>query len=348
MRILITGIAGLIGGSLAKWLLDNTDHKVFGVDDLSCGDRANIPHGIVGWNMIRLGQDDCRPIFDAARPDIVYHCAAYAAECLSPFIRRHNYMNNVVATADVVTQCINHDVGRLVYCSSMATYGRGRAPFMEDDECRPVDPYGVAKLASEQDIRIAGEQHGLDWVIVRPHNVYGPGQIVTQTYRNVLGIWMWRHLHGLPLRIYGDGQQRRAFSYIEDILRPMYLAGTAGAPSRMVINLGGSTPISVRDAATVVNDIVGGQWMSFCEPRHEVRDAWCTTDRSKMLLEYRDATPFDIGVEEMWKWAREHTHPEVDAIELETTKGIYSYWQDNEVQVASKAESQADCAGQVV
>ena len=102
----------------------------------------------------------------------------------------------------------------------MATYGNGNGeiPFTEETPQIPIDPYGVAKLACEMDIKIAGEQHRLDWCIIRPHNVYGDKQNIWDVYRNVLGIWMYQLLNNEDITIYGDGTQTRAFSHIDDIL----------------------------------------------------------------------------------------------------------------------------------
>jgi len=328
MRILITGIAGLIGSNLARWLVDWTDHEVYGIDDLSCGDIANVPHGIRQWSMVRLGAEDPTLIFRNAQPDVVFHAAAYAAECLSPFIRKYNYVNNLVATAEVVNQCIIHDVRRLVYFSSMAVYGRGQPPFAEDHPRQPIDPYGIAKAAAEQDIAVAGDQHGLQWTIIRPHNVYGPGQVCTQVYRNVLGIWMHRHLQGLPLRVYGDGHQRRAFSWVGDCVEPMYLAGTMPNCSGQTINLGGTRPVSILEAAQTLCGVMGGGRIEFHQQRREVREAWCTTARSEDLLGYQDRTPLDEGLRQMWQWAREHSHPKHYPVPIEVEQGLYPYWRE--------------------
>ena len=327
MRILITGIAGLLGSNLARWITAHTTDQVVGVDDLSCGMYSNIPPGIE-WRKLHLGGegDALSELVAELRPDVVYHLAAYAAECLSPFVRRYNYENNLLATAEVINACINHDVGRLVYTSSMAVYGEGDAPFGEMDLCDPIDPYGNAKLAAERDVRIAGRQHGLEWCIIRPHNVYGPGQSLRQRYRNVFGIWMDRHVHGQSLRIYGDGGQRRAFTFIGDIVEPLYRAGVSHEAAGRIINLGGSTPITILAAAETLRTVMGGGRLEFCEPRHEVREAWCTTEQSELLLGYRDRTDLHTGLAEMYRWASgvEHMTGRLPAIEVES--GLPSYW----------------------
>ena len=326
-RILITGIAGLIGSNLARWIRNFTDDEVLGIDDLSCGLLSNIPHD-TPWYRMRLGVNECE--FDELvshwKPDVVYHCAAYAAEGLSPFIREYNYRNNLVATAEVVNACINHQVTRLVFTSSMAVYGCNTPPFDESYQCCPIDPYGVAKFACEQDIRIAGEQHGLDWVIIRPHNVYGPGQVCTQQYRNVIGIWMDRYLHGQTLRIYGDGLQMRAFSYIDDCVAPLYVAGQSGSASREIINLGGTVPVTIGEMATQTITAMGGGEVEYCEPRHEVKLAWSTYRKSVDLLQYEDKTSFQDGLSRMWDWASTHEQVRAETPDIEIFNGLPSYW----------------------
>ena len=192
--VLITGIAGLIGSSLADWILDNqSGYQIIGVDNLSGGYKSNVDERVVFYE-IDCASKELKEIFSKHQPTYVFHFAAYAAEGLSPFVRAYNYQNNLVATANIVNECIRKDVKRLIFTSSMAVYGKGNAPFDEMQQPAPIDPYGVAKYACEMDIQIAGDQHGLDWCIIRPHNVYGIKQNIWDTYRNVLGIWMYQFL----------------------------------------------------------------------------------------------------------------------------------------------------------
>lgn len=328
MKILITGIAGLIGSNLARFIQQETEHTVVGIDDLSCGLKSNIPRGVPWYNISLDGSERSNEIFKFEKPDVVYHFAAYAAECLSPFIRCFNYQNNVVATAEVVNNCLRNRVQRLVFTSSIAAYGNGTPPFNEDDACVPMDPYGVAKLACEHDIRIAGEQHGLDWCVLRPHNVYGPGQVCTQKYRNVFGIWMWRYMNGDPLLVYGDGTQQRAFSYIDDMLVPMYQAGVVVGASKQAINLGGGNPISINTAASLLSLIMGGGGhpIDHREGRHEVAQAWCTTEKSRRILGYQDITPLEDGLQRMWDWVRVTKQSVAPSPRIEVAEGVPPYW----------------------
>ena len=340
MKILITGIAGLMGSRLADWILENTKHEVVGIDDLSGGYRSNINkrakfyHFDLASNRIvsgsagdnTYGKYDLKWIFNKEKPDVVYHFAAYAAECLSPFIRRYNYSNNVVATANVINECIRTNVDRLVFTSSMAVYGEAEPPFSEDLVPAPKDPYGVAKLACEMDIQIAGEQHGLDWCILRPHNVYGRNQNFLDRYSNVFGIWMYQHLNHQPFLIFGDGQQRRAFSYIDDNIEPMWKAGVDIRASKQIINLGSAVAITIKEAATALSHIVGGAEIVHLEPRHEVHQAFSTHQKSELLLDFRDTTSYFEGLQKMWEWAQTQPNRKRKDMKYEIGKGLYSYW----------------------
>lgn len=335
--IIITGIAGLLGSNLAKWIIKNyPEYRIIGIDSLLGGIESNVPKEATLF--IRdLAKDDISDIFEAAKPEYVFHFAAYAAEGLSPFIRKFNYENNVVSTVAIVNACIKYSVKRLVYTSSMSVYGHGgqQPPFLESMPRCPIDPYGVSKAACEADIEIAGEQHGLDYCIVRPHNVYGPGQNIWDPYRNVLGIWMYRVMHNLPMRIYGDGKQQRAFTFIEDILQPLWNAATLPEASKKIINLGDTPPISIEAAAFVLKDIIEKSHalegtrvgIEYCEPRHEVKNAWVNGKVSEEILKFKYITNLATGLEKMWNWVCLQPDQELqlwDKYELD--KGIYSYW----------------------
>lgn len=313
MRILITGIAGLIGSRFAQWLTTHTDAQVLGIDDLSTGFRANIPPDC-DFALASLGEqtDQVARVFHDFRPHLVYHFAAFAAEVLSPFVRSHTVRNTWGATAEVITHSIANRVQRLVFTSSIAVYGHQRPPFDEGHPMQPADPYGVGKTACEQDLRIAGDQHGLDWCILRPHNVYGASQNIWVDDRNVFGIWMRQALQGGPLRIYGDGMQTRAFSAIEDVLPCLWTAGTSPAASRQVINVGGTRPRRIIDAAMMLSNLAGGVEIEHVPARHEAQESWATWGKSVELLGYQDLTPLQDGLARMWKWARHawHQYPE--------------------------------------
>jgi UDP-glucose 4-epimerase len=327
MKVLITGIAGLLGSRLAEWVQKNVPQaRIIGIDDFSGGYEENIPHGVLVYRR-DLGKDNVDDIFAEVRPDYVFHFAAYAAEALSPFIRKYNYTNNLVATANIVNLCVKYGVTRLVFTSSMAVYGDGTPPFDETAPRNPIDPYGVAKMACELDIEIAGHQHGLDWCIIRPHNVYGANQNIWDSYRNVLGIWMYKHINGQPLTIFGDGQQVRAFSYIDDSLPCLWNAAVLPAASKQIINLGGVTEHSITEAAHILIDVMGGGKIEHLPPRHEVKYAYPTWQKSIDILGFEQKTGLRDGLAKMWQWAQtQPLRPRQVWSGYELDTGIYPFW----------------------
>ena len=332
MTILITGVAGLLGSRLADWLIANHDDmQVIGIDDLSGGYKENVHPNVTFYNC-NLVNDTYRlsEIFKRHKPTYVYHFAAYAAEGLSPFIRTYNYDNNLRATAAIVNECIRHDIKRLIFTSTLAIYGHGYGGVFDEDQIpKPIDPYGIAKYACEMDIQIAGEQHGLDWCIIRPHNVYGIKQNIWDKYRNVLGIWMYQYMNNEPMTIFGDGEQTRAFSYIDDNLEPLWKAAIVDKASRQIINLGGIEEISINEACDTLINVIGDGKRLYLEQRHEVKHSIPTYQKSIDILGYTYNTTLETGLRNMWDWAQKQpTRPRFIWPTYELDNGIYSYWKN--------------------
>jgi len=326
MKVLITGVAGLLGSRLADYLILN-DIEVIGIDNLSGGYIENVNSKVKFYNL-DLQDTQLRYIFEKYKPTYVYHFAAYAAEGLSPFIRTYNYKNNLVSTANVINECIKNNVKRLIFTSTMAVYGHGQGGLFDETQVpNPIDPYGVAKYACEMDIQIAGEQHGLDWCIIRPHNVYGIKQNIWDKYRNVLGIWMYQKLNNEPLTIYGDGTQKRAFSFIDDSIKPLWKSAISTHASKQIINLGGIEEISIKDASTIMLDVMGGAEVIHLEKRHEVHFAVPTYEKSIDILGFEYKTKLKDGLITMWEWAKNQPmRARFLWPEYELDKGIYNFW----------------------
>ena len=327
-KVLITGVAGLLGSRLADWLIETKeDVVVCGIDDLSGGAKENV-HPQVLFYQMNLTRGPVEEVFETFKPDYVFHFAAYAAEGLSPFIREYNYENNLQATAGIVNQCIKYDVKRLVFTSTLAVYGHGDGGvFNESQVPKPIDPYGVAKYGCEMDIQIANEQHGLDYCIIRPHNVYGIKQNIWDKYRNVLGIWMYQHLNGEPMTIFGDGTQTRAFSYIDDSIEPLWNAAIRPEASKEIINLGGIEEHSIKDASEILKEVIGAGEIVYMEGRHEVKHSIPTFQKSVDILGFKHKTNLKEGLTQMWEWAQKQPMKERfmwPSYELD--KGIYSFW----------------------
>src|ERR1700741_4410465 len=213
---LVTRGAGFLGSHVADELLSH-GHKVVVLDDLSGGFEDNVPSGAVFVKGSILDVELVDRLFERYNFANVYHLAAYAAEGLSHFIRRFNYNNNLIGSINLINESVNYKVECFVFTSSIAVYGKGQVPMLESMVPMPEDPYGIAKYAIEMDLKSAHELFGLNYVIFRPHNVYGEFQNIGDKYRNVVGIFMNQILQGKPLTIFGDGLQQRAFSYIDDV-----------------------------------------------------------------------------------------------------------------------------------
>lgn len=330
--ILITGIEGLIGSNLAKWILDNhPEYEVVGLDAELGGLEENLDPRIKAFYKLDLTKHFKaidKFVFEEWKPVYVFHMAAFAAEGLSPFMRKCTHENNLVATATVIDLCIKHKA-KLVFASSMAVYGESFGKrYDEKDPCNPLDPYGVSKLACEADIKIACKQHGLEAVILRPHNVYGPGQNIFDPYRNVLGIWMHRVLHNQPITVYGDGRQERCFTYVGDIVEPIWNA--TKVKSGTVINLGDTAPCSLKSLATIFKEVIGKERkvsIQYLEKRYEVKQACPDGYLSRQLLGFEQTTGLREGIKKMWDWAKTLPDRELQYYnEYELDKGIYSYW----------------------
>ncbi|MDA7454163.1 NAD-dependent epimerase/dehydratase family protein, partial [Candidatus Pelagibacter ubique] len=279
------------------------------------------------FNLTNL--EKLKEVFKKENIEIIYHFAAYAAEGLSPFIRKFNYENNVIASSNLITCSIEFSIKRFIFASSMAVYGeKYEPPFHEDLLQAPIDPYGIAKYAVEMDLKIASDQHGLNYTIIRPHNFYGINQNIWDKYRNVLGIWMYQILNKESPTIFGDGSQVRAFSYVDDSVIPFWNASQNDNCKGQIINLGGTKEYSISDACNILINVTGQNIKpAYLEPRHESKYAWATWDKSIKLLGFEHKVNLEEGVTKMWEWAKKQPNRERYVWpEYELNKGIYEYW----------------------
>ncbi len=305
-RVLVTGGAGFIGSHVAEALIAR-GHEVTILDDLSGGFTDNVPAGaafVAGSVADHAAVDR---LFAARRFEHVYHLAAYAAEGLSHFIKRFNYTNNVIGSVNLLNASINTGVQTFVFTSSIAVYGRTPPPMSEAQTPAPEDSYGIAKYAVELELRACRDLFGLNYVIFRPHNVYGPRQNIGDRYRNVVGIFMNQILQGQPMTIFGDGSQTRAFSYIDDLAPVMAEAIDTPAAWNETFNVGADQPYSLLELARAVAAAMGvSPSVQHLEARHEVAHAHSSHDKARRVFGARAQTPLAEGLERMAAWARVH------------------------------------------
>ena len=330
MKIFVTGCAGLLGANYTRHLLNN-GHEVIGIDDLSGGYKAFIAKG-EKFKFIKLNLEKRKKLvelFEEHKPDALLHFAAYAAEGLSTFIRNFNYRNNLICSANLINECINHNT-KFIFTSSMAVYGEQEPPFTEDKRPQQVDPYGIAKYAVECDLKLAHEQFGLRYNIVRPHNVLGIYQNIWDRYRNVIGIFIRKTLNRQPILVYGDGEQTRAFSDIKYYMEPFDRLLTDC--DNETFNIGADKYFTLNEVAKTVQEI-GKKYgyevpIEYCEPRHEVKHAYCNHDKAKNLLKFEDDTKLEELIESIFVWAMKQPNRKVKTMEYEVTKDIYDYWKN--------------------
>jgi UDP-glucose 4-epimerase len=327
---LVTGGAGFIGSHVAADLL-RAGHRVVVLDDLSGGVVANVPDGA----HFRQGDVSDAKVVDALfeewRFDYVFHLAAYAAEGLSHFIKRYNYTNNVIGSINLINAAVNAETVRcFVFTSSIAVYGHAEPPMTEDLVPMPVDPYGIAKYAVEQELKVSHEMFGLPYIIFRPHNVYGERQNIGDRYRNVIGIFMNQILRGEECTIFGDGEQTRAFSHIDDVALP--IARSIDNPSAYgeTFNIGGDTPYSVNHLVEAVAAAMGAPARIVHLPaRHEVVHAYSSHDKARRILGVgADSVSLVDGLAQMAAWAKE-LGPQSPSVfsGIEVTRNMPPSWQ---------------------
>lgn len=326
MRILVTGAAGFMG----SWLVDELikrGYEVIGIDDLSGGYLRNVNKKS---KFIKMDLRNFKKLNSIVKKvDIIYHLAAYAAEGQSIFSPIEINDINITPMNNILVSAVNNNVEKVVFTSSMAVYGSQTPPFNEEMLRLPDDPYGCAKAYCERMLEIFCNAFGLKYVIIRPHNIYGPRQNILDPYRNVLCIWINRVMNKKPPYIYGDGNQTRAFSYIEDITPALANAGFFKKAENHIINLGSDEIVTINKACRTVLEIMN----SDIEPVHteerpcEVKYAYSTTGKSEKLLDYKTNHRFKEGVEKMVEWARKiGPQKPTYTLPLEITKRAPSVW----------------------
>jgi UDP-glucose 4-epimerase len=301
---LVTGGAGFIGAHVTNHLIES-GHTVIVLDDLSGGFEENIHKQAVFIKGSILDHVLLENLFEEYKFDYVFHLAAYAAEGLSHFIKRFNYNNNLIGSVNLINESIKHKIKCFVFTSSIAVYGNLNPPMNEEMTPIPEDPYGIAKLAVEQELRVSKEMFGLNYVIFRPHNVYGEFQNLGDRYRNVVGIFMNQLMQSKPLTIFGDGSQTRAFSYIGDVAP--YIAGCVNVKDayNKIFNIGADKDYTVNELAeTVIRAMNIEGSVRKVSARHEALHAYASHELVNKIFEIKSETPLLEGLKKMASWAK--------------------------------------------
>jgi UDP-glucose 4-epimerase len=301
---LVTGGAGFIGSHVAAELL-KTGQRVVALDDLSGGFVENLPPGAEFVEGSILDRALIDKLFKQHHFDLVFHLAAYAAEGLSHFIKHFNYQNNLIGSINLINASVNHNVKCFVFTSSIAVYGSAALPMTEATMPLPEDSYGIAKHAVERELHATHEMFGLDYVIFRPHNVYGEHQNIGDRYRNVIGIFMNELLQNQPLTIFGDGTQTRAFSYISDVAPIIARSSDLPGARNQIFNVGADTPYTINHLAEVVMQALEKKvGVKHLPARNEVVHAY--SDHSKVQRVFGLRKPIELaeGIARMAAWAK--------------------------------------------
>jgi UDP-glucose 4-epimerase len=281
-------------------------HEVLVFDDLSGGFQDQVPTEVT---FVKGSINDVGlvgKLFSEWRFDYVYHLAAYAAEGLSHFIRRFNYQTNLIGTTNLINESIRSGVRCFVFTSSIAVYGPNQLPMTEDLTPRPEDPYGISKYAAELDLHAAFKMFGLPFIIFRPHNVYGEHQNTGDPYRNVLGIFISQIMNGEPLTIFGDGDQRRAFTHVDDVAPHIARSVQCEPAYNQVINIGSDVSHTVNELASIVAGAFGIPLEIRRLPgRVEVYHAYSNHERAASLLGVQPTIDLPSGIRRMRAWVRE-------------------------------------------
>lgn len=304
-RVAITGAAGFIGSHVADWLIAR-GLEVYGSDDLSGGTQENVPEGCRFSVVDVRDQLAVEAWIGDAQPHVVYHLAADATEGRSQFTPISATARNYMGYMHVLTSAIRAGASKMVLVSSISVYGAQQPPFTEQMPRAPVDIYGLAKASSEHATEIMSEVHRIRYTVLRPHNVYGPRQRLNDPYRNVVGIFITRAMQGLPVYIYGDGEQRRSYTYIDQCAPLIGEAGLRFDTDGEAVNIGSDATFSINELVGALEHALGRSIEKEYVPDRpqEVKMAWCDHAKQRRIFENRPETSLGEGLRRMVEWAR--------------------------------------------
>ncbi len=319
-KVLITGGAGFIGSHLTdKLVQEKLDVSV--IDDLSGGNKKNVNPKSKFYRVDLRNVELANKIISSIKPELVFHLAANAAENKAQFSPIDITSRNWNVFINTIVPAIRNGMKRIVFTSSIAVYGALQTPFKETDKPEPEDLYGISKSAIEQTLKILSKVHNFEYVITRPHNVYGPRQNMTDPYRNVVTIFMNSLLKKRPYYIYGKGNQRRCFSYIDDVTKVIIKCGF-GDFNKMIFNIGSDKDYSLNKLSQIIQKVSGVYIPPIYLPARpqEVKLAVADHTLAKKYLQYHDLTELENGIEYTWEYVKKmgYCKPAFTEIELDS------------------------------
>ena len=307
MHIFITGIAGFLGANLADYYISKK-FKVSGCDNLVGGTTKNI-----NLKKVKFYKANCENLDEMTKimkgVDVVVHAAAYPHEGLSSFSPYLICKSNFIGAVSVFTAAIQKKVKRIVFCSSMARYGSVKFPFSENQNTKPVDPYGVSKLAAEQVLKILSDSHGIEYNIAVPHNIIGPKQKYDDPYRNVVSIMINLMLQKRRPIIYGDGKQTRNFSDIDDCIYCLDKLIRNKKIKSEIFNIGpDEDSISINELYEILsNKLQFNKTAQYVEERpNEVKNAICSSDKARKFLSYKTRVSLSDSIDKVIKYIKKN------------------------------------------
>ncbi len=304
-RAVVTGGAGFIGSHLVTRLVDE-GAEVLVIDDLSTGRLERLAEArrtrLVQIHQLDVRAQELGQALLRFRPEVVFHLAANASVARSVADPVHDTSVNVLGTVNALQAAEGAGAGRFVFASSAAVYGDPTTvPLTERSKRRPLSPYGLGKHAAEGYVKLFGEQYGLDYNVVIPANVYGPGQD-TEGEAGVVAIFAKALTSGRRPEIHGDGSQTRDFVYVEDIADALVRAGTRGGGR--VLNAGTGTETSIGDLYAMLARItgVGGQPRRGPERPGDIARSALDPSAAARHLGWEPFTSLEAGLRRTVRW----------------------------------------------
>ncbi len=335
-KILVTGCAGFMGSHLVKTLIEMGYKNVYGVDDLSGGYMDNVDPKSFFTKLDLRNKEKTAAYIEEVKPELIFHLAADATEGRSQFTPLSCTERNYLAYLHLLIPAIKNGLKKMVLTSSMSIYGSQKTPFVEEMQRLPDDVYAISKSAMERATEILSKVHDFKYVIIRPHNVYGPGQNLADPYRNVIAIFINCLLNNKNFYIYGTGEQKRAFSYIDDFTPYIIKAAFLKEAEGEIFNIGPVEETTINKLSEIVLKVFfnGGEVPQNLKPEYmpsrpmEVKEAWCAVSKAQKILGYKTTVSLQEGIAKMIDWAKKKGPQKfhyLDDLEL-ITKETPSTW----------------------